>query len=346
MGVEKYLFGTTGDGRDVSIYAITNKNGMKVTCLDYGALLVNICVPYPDGSIKDVVLGFDDVAGYEVNAPFLGAFIGRVANRVGGGAVTVNGQTYELTKNEGDNTLHSGEPWYHKVMYAAQINEDNSVSFMRTSPDMEQGYPGNLDIKVTYKVTDDNELYIIYDAVSDKDTVISFTNHSYFNLDGENAGSIENHTVKLNASCYTPTGSDQIPTGEIVPVAGTPLDFTIPKKVGADINADFEPLKVGKGYDHNFVIDKDLGVFGKAAECVGESGLKMEVYTDLPGVQFYSGNNIGVVENAKGGRTYLARHGLCFETQYFPNSCNIDTFPSTALMAGKPFHSETMYKFC
>ncbi len=346
MGVTKTIFGKTSDGNEVMKYTLTNSAGMEVSCIDYGANIVNVIVPCKDGSKKDVVLGFDDVAGYEVNAPFFGAFIGRCANRIGGASFELNGVTYNLAKNEGENTLHSAEPWYHKLMYAAEVNEsDNSVSFMRTSPDMEQGYPGNLNIKVTYRLSEENGLSIIYDADCDKDTITGFTNHTYFNLDGDGAGSIENHDVKINASFYTATGSDQIPTGELLPVAGTPLDFTTMKKVGKDIEADYEPLKVGKGYDHNFVINKDLGEFAKAAECIGEAGLKMEVYTDLPGVQFYSGNNIGSVSNGKYGNSYSCRSGLCFETQFFPNSCNIDTFPSCVLHANEPFHSETMYIF-
>ena len=346
MGVTKTVFGKTSDGNEVMMYTLENASGMKVTCIDYGANIVNVLVPCKDGSVKDVVLGFDDVAGYELNPPFFGAFIGRVANRIGGASFELNGVTYNLAKNEGENTLHSAEPWYHKLMYDAEVNEaENSVSFMRLSPDMEQGYPGNLNVKVTYRLSDDNGLAIIYDALCDKDTITGFTNHTYFNLDGDGAGSIENHDVKINASFYTATGPDQIPTGELCPVAGTPLDFTTFKKVGQDINADYEPLKVGKGYDHNFVIDKDLGTFGKAAECVGADGLKMEVYTDLPGVQFYSGNNIGNVTNGKYGNAYGFRSGLCFETQYFPNSCNIQTFPSCVLHANEPFHSETLYIF-
>lgn len=348
MSVVKDVFGKTKTGEKVYKYTMENAGGMKVSCIDYGAVIVNIITPDANGVMKDVVLGFDDVAGYEENAPFFGAFIGRHANRIGGASFTIKGITYNLEKNEGDNNLHSGTPDYHKVMYSTECDEGegySSVSFMRLSPDMEQGYPGNLKIKVTYKLTDENELYIIYDAVSDKDTVVNFTNHTYFNLDGEDSGTICDHTVQLNASFFTPTGKDLIPTGELLPVSGTPLDFTVEKRVGLSIDDDYEPLKFGKGYDHNFVLDKDLRVFAKAGEAKGTTGRTMEIYTDLPGMQFYSGNNIGTVENAKGGKTYRSRAGMCFETQYFPNSCNIQTFPSSVLMAGEKFHSETMYKF-
>ncbi len=348
MGVAKEVFGQTKNGEEVVKYTMENADGMKVSCIDYGAVIVNVITPDADGVMKDVVLGFDDVAGYEENKPFFGAFIGRHANRIGGASFKVKGVSYELEKNEENNNLHSGNPDYHKVMYNAECREGkgySSVRFMRLSPDMEQGYPGNLDIKVTYKLTDENELYIIYDAVSDKDTIVNFTNHTYFNLDGEDSGSICEHTVRINASFFTPTGKDLIPTGELALVSATPLDFTVPKKVGLMIDDDYEPLKFGKGYDNNFVLDKDNGVFAKVAEARGTTGRVMEVYTDLPGMQFYSGNNIGTVKNAKGGRTYHSRDGLCFETQYFPNSCNIPTFPSCVLKAGEKFHSETMYKF-
>ena len=345
MSVTKTVFGKTKAGEEVTLYTIENSGGMKISCINYGAILVNVITPDADGNMDDVVLGFDDVAGYEVNAPYFGAFIGRHANRIGGASFTLNEVTYNVEKNEGDNNLHGGTPWYHKVMYKAEVNDDSSVSLIRRSPDMEQGFPGNLDMKVTYKLTDDNELYIIYDAVSDKDTILNVTNHTYFNLDGQASGSIENHTVQLNASFFTPTGEDLIPTGEISPVAGTPLDFTVEKRVGQDIEVDYVPLAYGQGYDHNYVIDKDMGVFAKAGVVKGTSGRVMEIYTDLPGMQFYSGNCIGTVENGKGGRTYTKRDGMCFETQYYPNSCNISTFPSCVLMAGKKFHSETMYKF-
>lgn len=347
MGVAKEIFGKTKNGEEVCKYTMENAGGMKVSCLDYGAVITNIIVPDAQGVMKDVVLGFDDIAGYEENAPFFGAFIGRHASRMGGASFTIKGVTYELEKNEGNNNLHSGDPDYHKVMYGAECSEGDgytSVTFKRLSPDMEQGYPGNLDIKVTYKLTDNCELYIIYDAVSDKDTAVNLTNHTYFNLDGEDAGSICDHVVKIKASFFTPTGEDLIPTGKLEPVCATPLDFNVPKKVGLMIDDDYEPLRLGKGYDNNYVLDKEMRAFAKVAVAEGTSGRVLEVYTDLPGMQFYSGNNIGTV-TGKGGRTYHSRDGLCFETQFFPNSCNIPEFPSCIVKAGEKFHSETMYRF-
>ncbi len=347
MGVIEKVFGKTKAGEEVTIFWLENAKGMKVSCINYGANVVNVLVPDVNGELTDVVLGFDDVEGYEVNPPFFGAFIGRHANRIGGASFTLNGQTYELEKNDGNNNLHGGTPGYHKVMYEGKSTSGEgytAVTFSRTSEDMEQGYPGKLDMKITYKLTDDNELFMIYDAESDKDTIVNFTNHTYFNLDGEYSGSIENHIVQLDAANFTPTGSDLIPTGEIASVKGTPLDFTSPKRVGDEIDADYEPLKYGLGYDHNFVLDKGADTYGKIGVIKGAKGLEMEIYTDLPGVQFYSGNNIGTVRG-KGGKTYTTRDGMCFETQFFPNSCNIDSFPSCVLKADDKFHSETMYKF-
>ena len=349
MSIAKSFFGRTSDGDIAEMITLNNKNGMSVSCINYGANITHIVVPGPDRVFRDVALGFDNIEAYEENAPFFGACIGRHANRIGGAAFTINGVTYGLVKNEGENNLHSGAPWYHKTMYDYDtVNGDDfcAVSFLRISADMEQGYPGELTYKVTYKLTDDNELYIVYDAVSTKDTIFNITNHSYFNLNGEGSGDICDHKVWINAKSYTVCGSDLIPTGEIKDVAGTPFDFTSEKRVGDEIDADFEPLHYGKGYDQNFVIDKeDPREFVKAAQATGTSGITMEVYTDLPGVQFYSGNNIDEGLAGKRGHVYGPRAGLCFETQFFPNSCNIPEFPSCVLKAGEGFHSVTVYKF-
>ncbi len=348
MGITEKEFGNADGGRKVTMITLTNNNGMKVSCIDYGANVVSVEVPDGSGKIKDVALGFDNLPQYETNFPFFGAFIGRHANRIGGASFTLNGKTYELEKNDGKNNLHGGTPGYHKVMYDYKTDEGEgfgAVSFTRVSSDMEQGYPGKLEFSVTYKLTDDNEFFMIYDAVSDKDTIVNFTNHSYFNLDGHDAGEVSNHKVKINAAKYTVTAPDLIPTGELAGVAGTPLDFTSEKRIGQDIDADFDALKYGGGYDLNYVIDKPLGEFALAATAIGEGGIKMEVYTDLPGVQFYTGNNIGQGLPGKNGAEYGPRSGFCFETQFFPNSCNIESFPSCVLEAGKKFHSETMYKF-
>lgn len=348
MSITKKEFGKTESGKAVTMLTLTNNNGMKVSCIDYGADIVSMEVPDGAGMCKDVALGFDNVAQYETNYPFFGAFIGRHANRIGGASFTIDGRTYELEKNEGKNNLHSGTPGYHKVTYdyeTAAGKGYEAVTFSRVSADMEQGYPGTLDFSVTYKLTDDNELFLIYDAVSDKDTIVNFTNHSYFNLNGHDAGEVSSHIVKINAKKYTVTTPDLIPNGELADVAGTPLDFTQEKKIGQDIDADFDALKYGGGYDLNYVIDKPVSEFGLAAVARGESGITMEVYTDLPGVQFYTGNNIHKGMQGKNGAEYGPRSGFCFETQFFPNACNIPSFQSCVLESGKKFHSETLYKF-
>lgn len=344
MSIEKKKFGVTANGEEVTRYTITNKKGMSVSALDFGAVIVNLFVPDKDGKADDIVLGFDDVAGYEANGCFFGAFIGRHGNRIGQARFTLNGVTYELEKNDGANNLHGGTPGYHKVMYEASATE-NSVTFHRLSPDMEQGYPGNLDICVTYTLTDDNELKISYRTKSDKDTLCNLTNHTYFNLKGHKGGSIEDHEVMICANGFTETSDDLIPNGTILDVTGTPMDFRTKKTIGRDINADYHPLIAAGGYDHNFVLDKPEGELAKVAEISEQtSGRTMEVYTDLPGMQMYSGNFIER-EHGKEGEVYTKRTGICFETQFFPNSVNIPDFTPCILKAGEEFNSETIYKF-
>lgn len=344
MSVEAKKFGTTRDGETVTMYTITNKNGMSVSAIDYGANVVSLMVPDQNGSLADVVLGYDDVAGYEVNGCFFGAFIGRHGNRIGQAKFTLNGTEYQLEKNDGENNLHGGTPGYHKVMYEAATT-DNSVTFRRVSPDMEQGYPGTLELQVTYTLTDENEWKLSYQARSDKDTLCNLTNHTYFNLKGHDGGSIEDHEVMVKANAFTETTDDLIPNGNLVDVTGTPLDFRTKKPVGRDIASDYPPVVAAGGYDHNFVLDKTEGKLEKVAELSESStGRTMEVYTDLPGMQMYSGNFI-VHENGKGGAVYTKRNGICFETQFFPNSINVPSFSSCVLKAGGEFHSTTVYKF-
>ncbi len=344
MSLTTEVFGTTKDGQEVTKYTITNSNGMKISALNYGAILSEMIVPDQNGKLEDIVLGFDDVAGYEVNNCFFGAFIGRHGNRIGDARFELNGTTYELEKNDGKNNLHGGTPGYHKVMYQADA-ADNHVTFTRVSPDMEQGYPGNLEISMTYTLTDENELKIDYEMKSDKDTLCNPTNHTYFNLKGHNGGTITDHTLYIKANGFTETSEDLIPNGTIVDVTGTPMDFRTAKKISQDIGADYEPLHVAGGYDHNFVLDKEEGKLEKVAEVSEETtGRKMEIYTDLPGMQLYSGNFIEK-ENGKAGATYTYRTGVCFETQYFPNSINLPNFKSCVLKAGETFRSTTIYKF-
>ncbi len=344
MSMTKGKFGVTKEGAEVTEYTITNKNGLRMSCLDFGAIISRLEVPDRDGKLGDIVLGFDNVAGYEVNGCFFGAFIGRHGNRIGDARFELNGTCYELEKNDGKNNLHGGTPGYHKVMYEADATE-NSVTFSRVSPDMEQGYPGNLEIRVTYTLTDEDELKIDYNMKSDKDTICNPTNHSYFNLKGHDGGVITDHNLYIKANGFTETSDDLIPNGTIVDVTGTPMDFRTKKPIGRDIEADYGPLHVAGGYDHNYVLDKTEGALEKVAEVSEDTtGRTMEVYTDLPGMQLYSGNFI-VKEDGKGGAVYTKRTGVCFETQYFPNSINIPDFTSCVLRAGEEFASTTIYKF-
>ena len=344
MSVAQKSFGTTKNGEEVTLYTITNKNNVSVSVIDYGANLVSLMVPDKNGNVEDIVLGFDTVAAYEVNGCFFGAFIGRHGNRIGDAKFELDGVTYELEKNDGKNNLHGGTAGYHQVMYQAAVG-DNSVTFTRVSPDGEQGYPGNLDVSLTYTLTDDNELKLHYVTKSDKNTLCNLTNHSYFNLKGHKGGQITDHIVTIKANGFTSTSDDLIPDGTIVDVTDTPMDFRKPRCVGDDIDSDYPPIVLAGGYDHNYVLDKPEGTFAKVAEVTErESGRTMEVYTDLPGMQLYSGN---FIENEKGkdGQTYTKRTGICFETQFFPNSINVKSFTPCVIKAGETFESETMYKF-
>lgn len=347
MGIAKKVFGTTKDGKQVTSYTLTNKNGMEAEFIDYGAILVKLWVPDKNGKKTDVVLGYDTVAEYEKTTTYYGGFIGRCANRIGKAVFTLNGTNYELDKNNNGNCLHGGENGYNNMMYEVETFEEEEgpvIEFSRLSPDMEQGFPGNLDVTVTYTLTHENELIIEYLAVPDKDTPVNLTNHAYFNLTGHDSGTILSHKVRLDADGFTPTDAQLIPTGEIAKVEGTPMDFRTAKTLGQDIDADYEPLVFAGGYDHNYV----LNTTGDGIELIGElideaSGRKMEIYTDLPGVQLYAGNFI--TGSAKGGGDYVKRAGVCFETQHFPDAVNHENFPSPIVKAGEKFDSTTIYRF-
>lgn len=349
MKITQKSFGKTKSGEDATLYTVTNNNGMEVSFTDYGANIVSIIVPDRNGDFADVALGYKNIEGYENNDPGFGSLIGRNANRIGGAKFELSGKVYELEKNEGENNLHGGNPAYNKVMYETEIYEEEemiSIDFSRLSPDMEQGFPGNFDLTVTYTLTEGNELMIEYHGVSDKDTVVNLTNHSYFNLSGHNSGSIIDHKVWIKANQFTPTSDDLIPTGEYRDVEGTPMDFRKLKSIGQDIDSDYEPLVQAGGYDHNYVLDNDSGDVEKVAELVDEStGRVMEVFTDMPGLQFYSSNMLTPVENGKDGARYDKRTGVCFETQHFPNACNIEGFPSSLLNAGQHYEYVTIYRF-
>lgn len=350
MRITKKAFGTTKEGEKASTYTITNDQGMEVTFTDFGANIISIKVPDKNQKKVDVALGYDKLSQYEVNAPGFGSFIGRHANRIADAKATINGVVYELEKNDGKNNLHSASKSFNKYMYESEVFEDQdeiSIEFSRFSPDMEQGFPGNLDYSVTYTLTNENELVLEYYGVSNKDTIVNFTNHSYFNLSGHKSGTAVNQEVMIESDSFTLTDEGLIPTGELAAVDHTPMDFRIRKAIGKDIAADYEPLKIAGGYDHNYVLKTSgNGDAEKVAELYAkDTGILMEVFTDLCGMQFYTGNFITDGEKGKDGAVYHRRDGVCFETQFFPNACNIPEFPSPVLKAGQEFESVTIYKF-
>ena len=344
MALKKRSFGVV-NGQEVTLYTLENSKGMKAEVTNFGAILVNLLVPDAKGNVEDVVLGFDDVTGYTKNGSFFGATIGPSANRIGGAKFTIDGVEYHIDVNDGVNNLHSHmEDGYHKKLWAVEEG-DNSVTFTVTDEDGYMGFPGNKVLSLTYTLDEENGLTLHYHAKSDKNTVMNPTNHSYFNLDGHKAGRIEGHKMLINASCYTPVVPGAIPTGEIAPVEGTPMDFTQLKEVGKEIGEDMEQLILTKGYDHNWVIDDWNGELKHVATTIGPvSGRKMLTFTTLPGVQFYAGNCIGA-EPGKDGAYYAERSGLCLETQYFPNSVNTPNFPSCVFGGEKEYDSVTVYHF-
>lgn len=347
--MRRELFGTTSKGEQVYKYTLTNKNGMKAVISELGAVVLELHVPDAEGKLDDVVLGYASVEPYEENAPGFGAVVGRHANRIGGASFELNGKTYELAKNDnGKNNLHSNPASYIKRIWKQEDVESelgDSVLLTLFSPDGDQGYPGNLQASIQYILTDDNRLILEYHAASDEDTIVNMTNHSYFNLSGHASGSILNHKVWIDSDEFTPSDAELIPTGVIAPVAGTPMDFNTMKTIGQDIDADYEPLNFAGGYDHNYVL-KTNGEVKLIAKLEDEaSGRGMKVYTDLPGVQFYTGNFIEKEDNCKDGTVYDKRHGVCFESQYYPDGIHHKNFPSPVLKAGEEYHTTTVYQF-
>lgn len=347
MAVTKSLFGKSPEGKEISLYTLSNSKGMKAAVTDLGATLVRVLVPDATGKVDDLVLGFDNGESYYGNDSFFGTVIGPCANRTGGAEYTLDGVTYQLDKNDGANNLHTHKQLgFHKRLLDAEIGE-NSVTFSLEDEDGHLGFPGNKKVSVTYSLSEENELTLHYHASSDKKTIINLTNHSYFNLDGHGAGSIEEHELWLRASHFTPVAAGSIPTGEIRAVAGTPMDFTQPKKIGRDIREDYEQLLLTGGYDHNFVIDDWDGTLRHIATVKGpKSGRVMKAYTTLPGVQFYAGNFIDV-QPGKDGVTYGNRCGFALETQYFPDTIHHENFPSYVFGGenGREYDSVTVYKF-
>lgn len=336
-------FGTTKNGEQARLYELKNHNQMSVTVTDYGASIVSVFVPDKNGHMVDVVLGYENVSGYEEGICFFGAAIGRVANRIGGAKFELNGKIYELSGNDNGNNLHSGCSFSNKRLWEVKEQTENSITFLWHSPDGDQGYPGEVDVEVCYTVTEAQELAISYHGVPDADTLLNMTNHSYFNLAGHGSGDVLSQEVVICADAFTIADERSIPTGEIVPVEGTPMDFRVAKTIGKDIEADYEALVFGSGYDHNWVINGS-GMRKAAFMYSQETGIGMEVYTDLPGIQFYTANFVER-EQGKEGAVYGKRSAACFETQYFPDAVNKDSFIKPIVKAGEEYHTETVYKF-
>jgi aldose 1-epimerase len=344
-GVTRTPFGKMPDGRGVEVFTLTNANGVEVRAITYGGIITSLRVPDRSGAIGDVVLGFDSLDGYLKGHPYFGAVVGRYGNRIGGGMFTLDGGTFKLVTNNGPNHLHGGTVGFDKVVWSGEPAASGAgVVFTHTSPDGDEGYPGTLKARVSYTLTDRNELVVEYHATTDKPTHVNLTQHSYFNLAG--SGDVLGHELTIHADRYTPVDSTLIPTGELAPVAGTPFDFRKPAAVGVRINESHEQLKHGGGYDHNFVLNGKAGVLRPAARLTeAKSGRMLEVATTEPGVQFYSGNFLDGTLKGKGGQVYHKRAGLCLETQHYPDSPNKPKFPSTVLRPGQEYRSRTVFTF-
>ena len=346
-GVQQKDFGTR-DGRSIILYTLTNSHGVEVRAMNYGGIILSLRVPDRKGQLADIVLGHEKADGYMPNPPYLGAIVGRYANRIANGTFTLDGKTYTLPKNDGPNTLHGGlTRTFDKVVWEGEaLKGKNAVSFSYLSKDGEEGFPGNLKVKVTYTLTDSNELHIDYDATTDKATPINVSQHSYFNLKGEGNGDILDHEIMINADKFTPVDKNLIPTGELRAVKGTPFDFTTSTKIGARIEDQYEQMVLGHGYDHNFVLNrKGAGLSLAARVYEPTTGRVLEVSTTQPAVQFYTGNFLDGSVTGKEGHVYKRRYGFCLETQHYPDSPNHPDFPSAVLKPGEKFHQTTVFKF-
>jgi len=343
--VQSKLFGRTDDGREVTLYELLNANGMRATVMDYGAILLRLEVPDRNGKLADINLGFDDLDSYIKRSPLFGAVVGRYANRIENAGFTIDGIEYKITRNSGKNHIHGGnEKRFDKVMWKGEgfeAAEGAGVRFAYLSRDGDEGFPGNLNCTVTYTLTNKNELKINYQATTDKPTVVNLTNHSYFNLAGAGSGDVLGHEIMINADFYTPGDKALIPTGEILSIKGTPLDFTEPKTIGSRI----EQLTETRGYDHNYVLKNSDGSLTLGARVYEPgSGRIMEVYTTEPGMQFYTANGMRDLQG-KGGKVYQNHYGYCLETEHFPDSPNKPHFPSPILRPGEKYDTTTIFKF-
>lgn len=347
--VTKAPFGRLPDGTTVDGYTIRNSRGTTMHVITYGGIITSLRTADRAGALDDIVLGFDSLAGYLKDSPYFGAIVGRYANRIAKGQFTLDGKTYQLPVNNGQNSLHGGTRGLDKVVWDAQQFEhphSAGVVLTHVSPDGDQGYPGRLSLRVTYTLDDENRLTVDYHATTDKATPINISQHSYFNLTGGAKRDILDHVLQLDASRYTPVDTTLIPTGELPSVSGTPFDFRKPTAIGARIGEPNEQLEIAGGYDHNFVLDRKGAGQARAAHVLEPtSGRTLDVTTDQPGVQFYSGNFLDGTITGKGGRVYGHRFGFCLETQHFPDSPNHPSFPSTILRPSQEFNSRTVFTF-
>lgn len=350
MEIQKEIFGKMADDRSVYLFTMINENGMSAKISNFGATLVSLRVPDRNNKFDDVVLGYDNLQDYIEGEFFFGAVIGRNANRIKNAEIKIDSKKYKLTENEGKNQLHGGTVGFDKVLWTPRIsindNGEQCIEMTYMSKDGEEGYPGNLEVRVQYCICRNNELRISYHAICDKDTVVNLTNHSYFNLSGHSQGDILNHEVMINSNKFTANDIEGIPTGEIRDVENTPMDFRKRSRVCENINKDYDQLTFAGGYDNNWILEKGEKDFLKAAEVFENScGRLMEVYTTEPGIQFYTGNNIKRCKGCKENAAYYKYSGLCFETQHFPDALHHKCFPSTILRMGRQYSSTTKYKF-
>lgn len=345
-GLDARNFRTEVDGKQTDLYVLTNKNGMEVCLTNFGGRIVSVMVPDRNGELQDVVLGFDSIGDYITYPTDFGASIGRYANRIKDGRITIDGETIQLPRNNYGHCLHGGmKGWQYKVYEARRI-DSSAVAMTLRSPDGDENFPGNVTATVTFRLGDDNSIHIGYEAETDKKTIINMTNHSYFNLSGDASRSILDNELYLNANAFTPVDSTFMTTGEIRPVTGTPMDFTTPKAIAADLNLSDEQVKNGNGYDHNWVLNTEGDMSRVAARLTSpSSGITLEVYTDEPGLQVYSGNFLDGSVKGKRGIAYQQRAAVCLETQHYPDSPNKPGWPSVELLPGQKYTSHCVYKF-
>ena len=349
LKINKEIFGKTKENTTIHKFILTNKNGMEVSVINFGGIITSLKSRDSKGNYEDVVLGFDNLSQYEDESPYFGAIIGRYGNRISEGKFTLDGKTYNLAVNNDINHLHGGLKGFDKVVWdAAQEVTDSSASLILKyiSQDMEEGYPGNLQVKVTYTLDDNDELRVEYEAETDKKTIINLTQHSYFNLSGDFSKNILDHEITINADSFLPVDSTLIPTGEVISVEGTPFDFREAKTVGEDISMSNKQLSYGNGYDHCWVLNnQEIGLRHVASAYHPFSGRLLEVYSDQPGIQFYSGNFLDGTLTSKQDGNYGFRSGLCLETQHYPNSPNEKDFPSVTLNSGEKYMTQTVFRF-